>query len=180
MSVCEEEYINNVFEPDRSQLLSAVVKKTYVSTKEISKTWMAHPTPFTENKMGYLPVPKCQARSKMQYDPPHGPQTAVSSNISRSLKRLCYHRSERAKSCQEGTIIQEHSKMNIRSKLRPDSAVIKEWSQPLDRPCSHHSKRATPTLHRAKRAQLSENVRKRTLGRSYAQSAQLSKNGHGP
>ena len=101
----EEEHVNDVFEPDRSRLLLAVVEKTYVSTKEISKTWMAYPTPSTENKTGYLPVPKHQTHSEMQYNPPHGPQTAVSSNISQSLERPCYRRLERAKPCQEGMII---------------------------------------------------------------------------
>ena len=139
----EEEHINDMFEPDRSQLLSAVVKKTYVLTKEISKTWMEYPTLSTENKMGYLPVPKHQTHSEMRYDPSHGPQTAISSNILQSLKRPCYHHSERAKLCQEGMIIREHSKTNVRSKLRPDGAVIKEQSWLLDKPCSHHSKRAT-------------------------------------
>ena len=50
-------------------------------------------------------------------------------------------RSKREQPCQDGMVIRERSKMNVRLKLRPDGAVIKERSQPLDRPCSHCSER---------------------------------------
>ena len=142
--VNEERRINNALESDRSRLLSGVVEKSCSSTKEISKTWMAYPTPSTENNTGYLPMSKHQTRSKARYDPSRCPQTAAPSTSLRPFEQPHSHRPERAKPCQEGTVIRERSKTNVRSKLRPDGAVIQASSRPLERPCSSRSERKKP------------------------------------
>ena len=85
-----------------------------------------------------------QTHSRTCYDPPNGPQTAVSSNPSRSLERACSHHGERMTPCQDGIAVLEHLKMDVRSKLCPDGAVIQEWSQPLERLCSCCSEREQP------------------------------------
>ena len=78
----------------------------------------------------------------MCYDPSDGPQMAVPSNPSWSIKRLCSHHAKRMTLCQDSTAVQECLKMNIRLKLRPDSAVTQGASQPLERLCSCHSEGA--------------------------------------
>ena len=130
--VNDEKHINNALESNRSRLLSGVVEKSCSPTKEISKTWMAYPMPSTENNTGYLPMSKHQTRSKARYDPSHCPQTAAPSTLLRPFKQPHSHHSERVKPCQEGMIIRECSKMNVRLKLHPDGAVIQASSRPLD------------------------------------------------
>ena len=107
--VNDEKHINNVLESDRSRLLSGVVKKSCSPTKEISKTWMAYPMPSTENNTGYLPMSKHQTCSKVRYDPSRCPQMAAPSTSLWPFEQPHSHHSERAKPCQEGTVIRERS-----------------------------------------------------------------------
>ena len=109
-----EKHTKNVFESDRSQLLSGVIKKSYFSIEDISRVWRMRPMPSTEHTMGYLPISKHQTCSK------------------------------RAKPCQDSTVIQGCLKTNFRLKLRPDGAVTQESSWPLERPCSCLSEGAKP------------------------------------
>ena len=140
----KEKHIKNVFESDRSRLLSEVIEKPCFSTKNVSKSWAACSTLSTEKRTSHLPVSQHQTHSMMGYDPPNSPQTAVLSNPSQSLERACSHCAERKTPCQDSTAVREHSKTILRLKLCPDGAVIQEWSWSLERLCLHRSKREQP------------------------------------
>ena len=82
-----------------------IVKNIYLPTKNVSKRWAMHPMLPPGVIMKNSPCSWHQTHSRACYDPSDGPQMAISSNPLQSLERLCYHCSERAKPCQDGTVI---------------------------------------------------------------------------
>ena len=132
--VNKEKHIKNVFESDRSQLLSEVIEKPCFSTKNVSKWWAVHPMPPPGVIMRDSPHSWHQTCSRMCYDFSDSPQMAVSSNPSQSLERPCFHCLERAKPCQDGMVNWECLKMNIiiEKKLKTSSVTFSGQAVELD------------------------------------------------
>ena len=92
------------------------------------------PTPAASTRCP--PRSQHPTHSKMRYDPSDGPQMTVPSAPTRPLDGPCSHRSERAKPCQDGTVIRERSNANVNTelKLKTSSAILLNRSEGLDLP----------------------------------------------
>jgi hypothetical protein len=92
------------------------------------------PHPAVQTK--YLLRPQHPTHSKMRYDPSDGPQTAVLSAPTWPLDGPCSRRSERAKPCQDGTVIRERSNANVNAenKCKTSSITPRDRGTDLDLP----------------------------------------------
>ena len=104
--------------------------------KRVSKRWGVHQMLPPEAIMRHSPYSQHPTHSKMCYDPSDGPQTTVSSAPTWPLNGPCSHCSERAKPCQDSTVIQECSNANVNMelKLKTSSAILLNRNKGLDLP----------------------------------------------
>jgi hypothetical protein len=104
--------------------------------KLVSKRRVTHTAPLPAISTRDSPRSPQPTRPHTRYKSSYGPQTAVPSAPTRPLDGPCSLRSERAKPCQDGTVIRERSNANVNTepKLKTSSAILLNGSKGLDLP----------------------------------------------
>ena len=113
MFISKWKHIKNVYEPNGSRLPSVVVEKNHLSTKDVSKQWVAHPMLPPGILTRHSPHSQHQTHSATCYHPSYGSQAAIPSTSLRLFKQLHSLRFARSKLHQDGAVTWECSNMNI-------------------------------------------------------------------
>jgi hypothetical protein len=126
------------FEPDRSRFLPIAVENSYVSTKNVSKSWAAYPMLPPGFMTRDLPRSHHQMRLPMRHDPTYGHQTAVSSNLPRFPRKKWRGVLEVSRRCHCDAVCVERSRSDVvsKTKSKPLLALLLDQGKRLNLPSS--------------------------------------------